>query len=119
MTKKCNLSFTITSSFIDEEELDVVPLDICGIVLSPYLYDRKAIFSREENNYHVFKDGIEFNVRDHKMKTNLSMVTIGKMKMLINASNNLSLMSINVKGECDPRNEVVKCNASCYPLNLT
>jgi hypothetical protein len=34
--------FSITANLIDEVELDVIPLDICGIVLGiPYLYDRK------------------------------------------------------------------------------
>jgi hypothetical protein len=48
VTKQCKLRFAITSSFIDEVELDVVPLDICRIILgSPYLYDRKGIFYRE------------------------------------------------------------------------
>jgi hypothetical protein len=47
VTKQCKLRFAITSSFIDEVELGVVPLDICGMVLgSPYLYDKKAIFYR-------------------------------------------------------------------------
>ncbi len=37
VTKKCVLKFAITEKFVDEVELDVVPLDICGIVLgSPY-----------------------------------------------------------------------------------
>ena len=52
VTKQCRLRFSITSGFVDEVDLDVVPLDICGIVLgSPYLYDRKAIFYREDNRY--------------------------------------------------------------------
>jgi hypothetical protein len=86
VTKKCKLIFAITSSFIDEVELDVVPLDICRIFLgSPYLYDKKAIFYREHNKYHLFKDGIEFIVRAHQMKTNLSIVTTRKMKTLVNA----------------------------------
>jgi hypothetical protein len=52
VSQQCKLIFAITSKFIDEVELDVVPLDICGIVLgSPYLYDRKSIFYREENKY--------------------------------------------------------------------
>lgn len=42
VTKQCKLRFDITANFIDEVEVDVVPLDICEIVLwSPYLYDRK------------------------------------------------------------------------------
>jgi hypothetical protein len=42
VTQQCDLKFAITSKFVDEVEFDVVPLDICGIVLgSPYLYDKK------------------------------------------------------------------------------
>ena len=38
VTQKCIFKFAITTNFIDEVELDVVPLDILGIVLgSPYL----------------------------------------------------------------------------------
>jgi hypothetical protein len=45
VTRRCRHRFAITANFIDEEELDVIPLDICGIMLgSPYLYDRKTIF---------------------------------------------------------------------------
>jgi hypothetical protein len=48
--------FSITANFIDEVELDVIPLDICGIVLGiPYLYDRITIFHHHENKYHLFK----------------------------------------------------------------
>ena len=62
---------------MDEVDLDVVPLDICGIVLgSPYLYDRKAIFYREQNKYHLFKYGVEYIVRAHKINTNLAIKMI-------------------------------------------
>jgi hypothetical protein len=45
VTKQCRLRFVIACKMIDEVDLDVGPLDVCGIVLgSPYLYDRKAIF---------------------------------------------------------------------------
>ena len=78
VTKQCNLRFVITSSFIDEVELDVVPLDICGMVLGrPYLYDMKVIFYMEHNKNHIFKYGIEFIVRAHHIKTNLSIVSTG------------------------------------------
>lgn len=40
VTKQCKLRFAIGSKFVDEVQLDIVPLDICGIVLGiPYLYD--------------------------------------------------------------------------------
>ncbi|CAF4234567.1 unnamed protein product, partial [Adineta steineri] len=84
--------------FLNEVVLDVIPLDICGIVLgSPYLYDGNAIFFREDNKYHLKKDGVEYIIRSHKVKTNLSLVNVGQMKRLINSS-------------CDPKHkdELVK-----------
>ena len=61
VTMQCDLKFAITSKFGDEVEFDVVPLDICGVVLgSPYLYDRKTIFYIEHNQYHLFKEEIEY-----------------------------------------------------------
>jgi hypothetical protein len=60
VTRRCKLRFSITTNFIDEVELDVIHLDICGIVLgSPYLYYRRAIFHRHENKYYLFKNGVE------------------------------------------------------------
>ena len=42
VSKKCMLCFAITAHFIDTVELDVVSLDITGMVLgSPYFYDKK------------------------------------------------------------------------------
>jgi hypothetical protein len=59
VTKQCRVRFAIASKLIDEVDLDVVPLDICGIVLgSPYLYDRKELFFCHENKYHLTKGGV-------------------------------------------------------------
>ena len=75
VTRKCILRLSINSKFLDEVELDVVSLKISCIVLgSPYLYDRKAVFHRHENKYHLFEDGIEYIVRSHKKKTSLSLI---------------------------------------------
>jgi hypothetical protein len=95
VTKKCVLKFAITDKFMDEVELDVVPLEICGIVLgSPYLYDQKAVFYREQNKYHLFKNGVEYIVCAHRMKTNLALVTTSQMKMIVNASRKFALMAV-------------------------
>jgi hypothetical protein len=52
------MKFAITSKYVDEVICDVVSLETCGMVLgSPYLYDRKAIFYREQNQYHLTKEG--------------------------------------------------------------
>jgi hypothetical protein len=86
VNKQCKIQFAITAKFFDEVELNVVPIEICGIVLgSPYLCDRKYIFYYEENKYHLFKDGVEFIVRAHHIKTNVSLLSIGKMKRLMSA----------------------------------
>ena len=68
VTKQCRVKFSITSKLNDEVDLDVVPLDICGIVLgSPYLYDRKEIFFRHEKKCHLTKGGVEYIVRAHNI----------------------------------------------------
>ena len=80
-TKQCRVRFAIASKLIDEVDLDVVPLDICGIVLgSPYLYDRKALFFHHENKYHLNKGGVEYIVRAHNMRVNTTLVSAGQMK---------------------------------------
>lgn len=107
VTRKCKLKFSITAKFIYELELDVVPLDIRGIVLgSPYLYDRKDIFHRHEKKYHLFKNGVEYIVRAHSKKTNLSLINAGQMKRLVNSSKNCVLLMIKPKNDVD--NEAFK-----------
>ena len=83
---------------IDEVDLDVVPLDICGIVLgSPYLYDRKTIFFRHENKYHLTKWGVEYIVIAHNMRVNITLVSAGQMKRLINTNKRYVLMVVEEK----------------------
>ena len=85
--RKCILRFAINSNFLDEVELDVVPLEISGMVLGiPYLYYRKVVFHHHENKYHLFKYGIEYMIRAHKKKTILSLILAGEMKRIVNAS---------------------------------
>jgi hypothetical protein len=98
VTRRCKLRFSITANFIDEVEHDLIPLDICGIMLgSPYLYDRRAIFHHHENKYHLFKNGVEYIVRAHTKKLNLSLVNVGQMKRLVNASKKIVLLMIKPK----------------------
>jgi hypothetical protein len=78
VTKQCKIGFAITTKFFSEVELDFLPLEICIIVLGiPYLFDRKFVLYREENKYHIFKDGVEHIVRAHCIKTNVSLVSTG------------------------------------------
>jgi hypothetical protein len=98
VTKQCRFRFSIASKLIDEVHLDVVSLDICGIVLGgPYLYDRKSIFFLHENKYHLTKGGVEYIVRDHNMRVNTTLVSAGKMKRLINTNKRYVLMVVREK----------------------
>ena len=91
----CCLKFSIITNYIDEVDLDVIPLDICGIVLgSPYLYDRDVEFHRNEHKYHLKKYGIEYIVREHKTKTHLDLVNSNQMKRLIISSKRYVLMVV-------------------------
>jgi hypothetical protein len=98
VTKQCRVRFSITSKLVDEVYLDVVSLDICGIVLgSPYLYERKAVFFHNENKYHLTKGRVEYIVRAHNMKVNTTLVSAGQMKRLINTNNIYVLMVVREK----------------------
>jgi hypothetical protein len=42
--KQCRFKFSINQNFMDEVVADVVPMDVCGVILRrPYLYVRDAI----------------------------------------------------------------------------
>jgi len=95
VTRQCRLRFSIGSVFVDEVELDVIPLDIYGIVLgSPYLYDRKAILYRARNKYQLIKYGIEYIVRAHKLKNNYTLISSGQMKRIVNSCKKFLLMVV-------------------------
>jgi hypothetical protein len=79
-------------------DLDVVSLDICGIVLaSPYLYDRKEVFFLHEKKYHLTKGGVEYIVRAHNMTVNTKLVSAGQIKRLINTNKRYVLMVVREK----------------------
>jgi hypothetical protein len=88
ITKKCTLKFSISSKFVDEVTCDEVPLNECGMVLrSHYLYDRKEIFYREHNQYHLTKEGNEYVIHAHHLKENQSVQTMEQLRKTPYASN--------------------------------
>ena len=68
---------------------------------SPYLYDRRAIFHRHENKYHLFKYGIEYIFRANRKKLNLSLVNVGKMKKIVNSRKKFVLLMIKPKNDVE------------------
>ena len=120
VTRKCLQRFAINSNFLDEVELDVVPLEISGIVFgSPYLYDRKAVFHCHENKYHFFKDGIEYIIRAHKKKVGLSLVHASEMRRIMNASQNLTLLMIKQRDVLNQtfQKDAYACNELFHDVN--
>jgi hypothetical protein len=74
-------------------EVDVVPLDVCGVVFgSPYMYMRDVIFMRRENQYHLIKDGKSFIINAHKGKSKISLVSANQAKKLISSSRKFVLL---------------------------
>ena len=59
--------------------------------------------------YHFFNNGMKYIVTYRKMKNDLTMVDTGHMKMLVNASKGLSLMTVK---DCSLGNKLVHVNAS-------
>ena len=75
-----------------------MPLDICGIILgSSYLYDKKVVFFRHQNKYHLTKDGVEYIVKSHHTKVSAILVSAGQIKRLVNSSKGCMLMVVRVK----------------------
>lgn len=75
----------VNKIFYDEILLDVVPIDVFGIVLeSLYLYDRDAICLHKKNEYQLKKDGKLYIIRSHKSRN--PIIIFEQVKRLINAS---------------------------------
>ena len=55
---RCLVSFTIGKHYQDEVWCDVVPMDVCHLLLGrPWKYDRKVIYDGFKNTYTFRKDG--------------------------------------------------------------
>jgi hypothetical protein len=63
---------------------------------SPYLYDRKAIFYREKNQYHLTKAGQEYVVHAHHLKENTSLQTMERLRKAAHARNTPIIVSNQV-----------------------
>jgi hypothetical protein len=69
LTKQCKIKFVVSVDFIDEVELDIVPLDVCEVVFGiPYMYMRDAIFIQRDKQFHPIKYDKSFIINMHKGK---------------------------------------------------
>ena len=76
------------------------------------MYDMKVILYREQNKYNLFKNGIEFIMRAHWMKMNLTIVTTGHM--LANASVQDPYLQFTVESKIGPLVDVFSDKKHIY-----
>jgi hypothetical protein len=85
--KQCKIEFSISVDFFDDMELDVLSLDIYGVLFGiPYMYIRDAIFMERANQYILIKDGNSYIINVHKGKSNISLISANQFKKLISSS---------------------------------
>jgi hypothetical protein len=91
--KQCKLKFSINHNFVDEVVANVVPLDICGVILgSPYLYVRDAIFRRRENQYGLVKDGKYYAINSQQDKAKLSLINAHQERRIMGSTKKFVLL---------------------------
>ena len=85
--------FVTSDKFIDEVELDVVPLDACGVVFgSPYMYMWYDISMQITNKYFLMKDGKSFIINAHYRNPIILLVSVNQANKLINSNKKYDLM---------------------------
>jgi hypothetical protein len=77
ITHKVRVPFTV-DDYVDEVEFDVLPLEVCGLLLGrPWQYDRNAIHARRANTYSFMHDGKQRTfkpMRDDQIKSDVVLV---------------------------------------------
>jgi hypothetical protein len=93
VTKQCKIKFAISVDFIDEVELDVVPINVCGVVFgSHYMYMRNEKFMWRAKQYRLIKDGKSYIINVHKVNSNISLVISNQAKKFISSSKKYVLL---------------------------
>jgi hypothetical protein len=77
ITHKVRVPFTI-DDYVDEVECDVLPLEVCGMLLGrPWQYDRNAMHAGRANTYSFVHDGEQRTLkplRDDQIKSDVVLV---------------------------------------------
>jgi hypothetical protein len=77
VTHKVHMPFTV-GDYVDEVECDVLPLEVCGLLLGrPWQYDRNAIHAGRANTYSFMHDGKQRTLkpmRDDQIKSDVVLV---------------------------------------------
>ena len=82
--KQCKIKFSISVEYIYEVEVDVIPMDVCGLVFGhPYMNMMVVIFMGTSKQYLFIKDKKSFMINVHKGKSMISMVSTNQEKIFI------------------------------------
>jgi hypothetical protein len=77
VTHKVRVPFTV-DDYVDEVECDVLPLEVCGLLLGrPWQYDRNAMHAGRANTYYFVYDGNQRTLkpmRDDQIKSDVVLV---------------------------------------------
>jgi hypothetical protein len=77
ITHKVRVPFTV-DDFVDEVECDVLPLEVCGLLLGrPWQYDHNAMHAGRANTYSFMHDGKQRTLkpmRDDQIKSDIVLV---------------------------------------------
>ena len=81
ITHKVRVPFTV-GDYVDEIECDVLPLEVCGLLLGrPWQYDRNATYAGRANTYSFVHDGKQRTLkpmRDDQIQSDVELVEIGR-----------------------------------------
>jgi hypothetical protein len=87
VTKHCKIKFVVSVDFIDDVELNVVPLYVCVVVFGkPYMYMRDVIFMWRAKKYQLIKDGKSYIINAYKGKSKISLVSANQGKKSVSSS---------------------------------
>ena len=82
--KQLKIKFSISVEYVYEVEVDVIPMDICGVVfVFPYIYTMVVILMGTSNQHLFIKDRKSFMINMHKVKSIISMASTNEGKILI------------------------------------
>ncbi|XP_072971838.1 uncharacterized protein, partial [Typha angustifolia] len=67
VTTRCLIKFSIGKSYKVEVWCDVVPMDVCHVLLGrPWQYDRKIMHNGEKNTYTFIKDNVQVTLHPQR-----------------------------------------------------
>lgn len=89
VSKRCLVSFSI-SEYFDDVCNDIVPMDVCHILLGqPWQYDRQTIHDGKRNTYTIVKDDHQYTLLPMKQKKATKVTTNDSSSIFVATKENI------------------------------